>query len=51
MVTHDIKFNSFKTSLALRFMLALQNLMTTNHRRSVKIKDDHKLSELNVVTK
>ena len=48
---HDIKLNSFKTSLALRLMIVLQNLITTNHRRSVKSKYDCKLTELNVVTK
>ena len=48
---HDIKLNSFKTSVALRFMIVLQNLITTNHRRSVKSKYDRKLTELNVVTK
>ena len=48
---HDIKLNSFKTNVALRFMIVLQNLITTNHRRSVKSKYDRKLTELNVVTK
>ena len=44
---HDIKLNSFKTSVALRFMMVLQNLITTNYRRSVKSKYDRKLTELN----
>ena len=48
---HDIKLNSFKTSVALRFMIVLQSLITTNHRGSVKSKYDRKLTELNVVTK
>ena len=33
---HDIKFNTFKTSLALKFMIILQNVTTTNHRKSGK---------------
>ena len=45
---HDIQLNSFKTSVALRFMLVLQNLIITNHRRSVKSKYDRKLTELDV---
>ena len=48
---HDIKLNSFKTSMDLRFMIVVQNLITTNQRRSVKSKYDCKLTELNVVTK
>ena len=28
---HDIKLNGFKTSVALKFMIILQNLVTTNH--------------------
>ena len=47
---HDIKLNSFKTSVALRFMMVLQNLITTNYRRSVKSKYDRKLTELYVLT-
>ena len=48
---HDIKLNSFKTSVALRFLIVSQNLIATNHRRSVKSKYGRKLTELNVVTK
>ena len=47
---HDIKLNSFKTSVALKSMIILQNLITTNHRKSGKSKDDLKLTELDVVT-
>ena len=46
----DIKLNSFKTSVALKSMIILQNLITTNHRKSGKSKDDLKLTELDVVT-
>ena len=42
--------NSFKTSVALKSMIILQNLITTNHRKSSKSKDDLKLTELDVVT-
>ena len=31
-------------------MIILQNLTTTNHRKSGESKYDHKLTELNVVT-
>ena len=48
---HDIKLNSFKTSVALRFMVVLQNLKSNNHRSSVMTKYDCKLTELNVVTR
>ncbi len=47
---HDIKLNSFKTSVALKSMIILQNLIRTNHRKSGKSKDDLKLTELDVVT-
>ena len=31
---HDIKLNTFKTSVTLKFMIILQNLLTkTNHRK------------------
>ena len=32
---HHIKLNTFNTSLALKFMI-LQNVITTNHRKSGK---------------
>ena len=47
---HNIKLNSFKTSVALKSMIILQNLITTNHRKSGKSKDNLKLTELDVVT-
>ena len=47
---HDIKLNSFKKSVAVKFMIILHNLITTNHRKSGKSKDDLKLTELDVVT-
>ena len=37
---HNIKLNSFKTIVALKSMIILQNLITTNHRKSGKSKDD-----------
>ena len=45
-----IKLNSFKTSLALIFMIILQNLITTNHGKNDESKYDRKLTELDVVT-
>ena len=47
---HDIKLNGFKTSVVPKSMIILQNLITTNHRKSGKSKDDLKLTELDVVT-
>ncbi len=44
------QIDSFKTSVALKSMIILQNLITTNHRKSGKSKDDLKLTELDVVT-
>ena len=35
---HDIKFSSFKKSVALKSMIILQNLITTNHRKSGRSK-------------
>ena len=42
---HDIKLNTFKTSVALKFMIILQNLTTANHRKSGESKYDGKLTE------
>ena len=42
---HNIKLNSFKTIVALKSMIILQNLITTNHRKSGKSKDDLKLTD------
>ena len=36
-------------TMALKFAIILQNLKTTNHRRSGKSKYDHKLTEIDVV--
>ena len=47
---HDIKFNSFKTCGALKPMVILQNLITTNHRKSGRSKNNLKLNEIIVVT-
>ena len=47
---HDMKFDSFKTNVALKFMISLDNLETTNHRKSGKGKNDRKLTEHDVVT-
>ena len=44
-----IKLNSFKTSLALIFMIILQNLITTNHGKIGESKYDRKLTEVDVV--
>ena len=35
---HDIKLNIIKTSVALKFMIILKNLTTTNHRKSSESK-------------
>ena len=47
---HNIKLNTFEKSVALKFMIILQNLTTTNDRRSGESKYDRKVSELDVVT-
>ena len=47
---HDIKLNGVKTSVAFKFMLMLQKLIQTNHRKGVGIEYDSKLTELDVVT-
>ena len=46
---HGIKLNSFKTSVALKFVMTLQNLTTTNHEKSGKSKYDRKLTEFDAV--
>ena len=33
---HNMKLYSFKMSVGLKFMITLQNLITTNHRKSGK---------------
>ena len=50
---HDIKLDSFKTSVDFKYMIICQNLITTGHRKSGKSKYgkyDRKLPELDVVT-
>ena len=42
---HDINFNSLKTRVALKFVIILQNLIKTNHRKSGKSKYDRKLTD------
>ena len=46
--SRDKKLNSFKTSVAsqCKFMIGLDNLITTNHRNSGKSEYDRKLTEL-----
>ena len=46
----DMKLNSFKTIVGLKLMIILQNLITTDHRKSGKSKHDRKLAELDVVS-
>ena len=47
---HDMRLNSFKTNVALKFMKILRNLIITNQRKSGKSKYDLKLAKLDVVT-
>ena len=47
---HGIKLNSFKTSVALKFVMTLQNL-TTNHEKSGESKYGRKLTEFDVATR
>ena len=47
---HDIKFNSFKTNVAIKSMVILRNLITTNHRRSGRSKNNLKFTEIIIVT-
>ena len=47
---HDIKLDSLKTSVVFKFVIILQNLITTNNRKSSKNKYDRKLLEHDVVT-
>ena len=45
---HYINLTSFKTSMTLKFVIILQNLIKTYHRKSGKSKCDRKVTELNV---
>ena len=48
---YDIKLNTFRTSVALKFMIIfIHNLTTANHRKSGESKYDRNLTELDVVT-
>ena len=47
---HHISLKSFKTSMALKFVIILQNLIKAYHRKSGKSKYDRKLTELDVET-
>ena len=45
---HHINLTSFKASMTLKFVIILQNLIKTYHRKSGKSKCDRKVTELNV---
>ena len=45
---HHINLTSFKTSMTLKFVIILQNLIKTYHRKSGKSKCDRKVTELDV---
>ena len=47
---YDIKLNTFKTCVARKFTIILQNWTTINERKSGKSKYDRKLTKLDVVT-
>ena len=47
---HHINLKSLKTSMTLKFVIILQNLIKAYHRKSGKGKYDHKLTELDVET-
>ena len=47
---HDIKLNTFKMSVALKFMIVLQKLTITNQRKSGEGIYVRKLTKLGVVT-
>ena len=47
---HDIKLHTFKTSVALKFMIILHNLTTTIQRKISESKYDRKLTKVDVVT-
>ena len=48
---HDIKLDSFKASVALKLMMILRNLVTTDYTKSGTSKYDHKITEFDVVIK
>ena len=47
---HHINLKSLKTSMTLKFVIILQNLIKAYHRKSGKSKYDRKLAELDVKT-
>ena len=47
---HHINLKSLKTSMTLKFVIILQNLIKAYHRKSGKSKCDRKLTELDVET-
>ena len=47
---HHINLKSPKTSMTLKFVIILQNLIKVYHRKSGKSKYDRKLTELDVET-
>ena len=47
---HHINLKSLKTSMTLKFVIILQNLIKAYHRKSDKSKYDLKLTELDVET-
>ena len=46
---HDIKLNTFKMSVALKFIIILQNLTRTNQRKNGEGIYARKLTKLDVV--
>ena len=50
MVTIYINLKSLKTSMTLKFVIILQNLIKAYHRKGGKSKYDRKLTELDVET-
>ena len=48
---HHINLKSLKTSMTLKFVIILQNLIKAYHRKSGKSKYDRKLTELVVETR
>ena len=47
---HHINLKSLKTSMTLKFVIILQNLIKAYHRKSGKSKYDRKLTKLDVET-
>ena len=47
---HHINLKSLKTSMILKFVIILQNLIKAYHRKSGKSKYDRKVTELDVET-